>query len=67
MLPGPTATSDIDVNTYCPDGRYNHMQQIEQRLNFLRFLLKVRDPLAIWPLWGPIVCPSMSVRPCVRL
>ncbi|XP_043240414.1 probable ubiquitin carboxyl-terminal hydrolase FAF-X isoform X2 [Amphibalanus amphitrite] len=32
--------TDIDVNTYCPDGRYNHMQQIEQRLNFLRFLLK---------------------------
>ncbi|XP_037075311.1 probable ubiquitin carboxyl-terminal hydrolase FAF-X, partial [Pollicipes pollicipes] len=34
------STNDIDVHTYCPDGRYNHVQQIQERLNFLRFLLK---------------------------
>lgn len=32
---------DIDPNTYTPDNRYNHMMQVHERLNFLRFLLKV--------------------------
>ncbi|XP_049853945.1 probable ubiquitin carboxyl-terminal hydrolase FAF-X isoform X1 [Schistocerca gregaria] len=31
---------DIDPNNYYPDGRYNHNQQVQERLNFLRFLLK---------------------------
>lgn len=33
---------EIDANTYMPDGRYNHIMQVQERLNFLRFLLKVR-------------------------
>lgn len=33
---------EIDVNTFMPDGRYNHIMQVQERLNFLRFLLKVR-------------------------
>ncbi|XP_001604458.2 probable ubiquitin carboxyl-terminal hydrolase FAF-X isoform X1 [Nasonia vitripennis] len=32
--------SDIDPNTYSPDRRYNHIMQVQERLNFLRFLLK---------------------------
>ncbi|XP_011304639.1 probable ubiquitin carboxyl-terminal hydrolase FAF-X [Fopius arisanus] len=32
--------SDIDVMTFMPDGRYNHVMQVQERLNFLRFLLK---------------------------
>lgn len=32
---------DIHANTYTPDGRYNHILQVQERLNFLRFLLKV--------------------------
>jgi ubiquitin carboxyl-terminal hydrolase 9/24 len=32
---------DIDANTYTPDRRYNHIMQVQERLNFLRFLLKV--------------------------
>lgn len=32
---------EIDANTFMPDGRYNHIMQIQERLNFLRFLLKV--------------------------
>ena len=32
---------DIDGNTYMHDGRYNHIMQVQERLNFLRFLLKV--------------------------
>lgn len=32
---------DIDPNTYTPDRRYNHIMQVQERLNFLRFLLKV--------------------------
>ncbi|KZC06489.1 putative ubiquitin carboxyl-terminal hydrolase FAF-X [Dufourea novaeangliae] len=31
---------DIDPNTYMSDGRYNHIMQVQERLNFLRFLLK---------------------------
>ncbi|XP_033356836.1 probable ubiquitin carboxyl-terminal hydrolase FAF-X isoform X1 [Bombus vosnesenskii] len=31
---------DIDGNTYMHDGRYNHIMQVQERLNFLRFLLK---------------------------
>ncbi|XP_014223439.1 probable ubiquitin carboxyl-terminal hydrolase FAF-X isoform X1 [Trichogramma pretiosum] len=31
---------DIDPNTYTPDNRYNHVIQVQERLNFLRFLLK---------------------------
>lgn len=32
---------EIDANTYMSDGRYNHIMQVQERLNFLRFLLKV--------------------------
>jgi len=32
---------DIDPNTYKHDNRYNHVMQVQERLNFLRFLLKV--------------------------
>ncbi|XP_046668911.1 probable ubiquitin carboxyl-terminal hydrolase FAF-X isoform X3 [Homalodisca vitripennis] len=31
---------DLDHNTYLPDKRYNHVAQVQERLNFLRFLLK---------------------------
>ncbi|XP_046391897.1 probable ubiquitin carboxyl-terminal hydrolase FAF-X isoform X3 [Ischnura elegans] len=31
---------DLDPNVVCPDRRYNHVQQVQERLNFLRFLLK---------------------------
>lgn len=34
---------DIDPNTYTPDRRYNHIMQVQERLNFLRFLLKVHN------------------------
>ena len=36
---------DIDPNTYTPDNRYNHIMQVQERLNFLRFLLKVNSNL----------------------
>lgn len=32
---------EIDANTFMPDNRYNHIMQVQERLNFLRFLLKV--------------------------
>lgn len=32
---------DLDATTYMYDGRYNHIAQVQERLNFLRFLLKV--------------------------
>lgn len=32
---------DLDPNTFVPDGRYNHIMQVHERLNFLRFLLRV--------------------------
>lgn len=35
---------EIDANTFMPDGRYNHIMQVQERLNFLRFLLKVCVP-----------------------
>ncbi|XP_065223298.1 probable ubiquitin carboxyl-terminal hydrolase FAF-X isoform X3 [Planococcus citri] len=31
---------DLDPSTYYPDKRYNHIQQVQERLSFLRFLLK---------------------------
>ncbi|XP_046818690.1 probable ubiquitin carboxyl-terminal hydrolase FAF-X isoform X1 [Vespa crabro] len=31
---------DLDPNTFVPDGRYNHIMQVHERLNFLRFLLR---------------------------
>ncbi|XP_043475108.1 probable ubiquitin carboxyl-terminal hydrolase FAF-X isoform X1 [Leptopilina heterotoma] len=31
---------EIDANTFMPDNRYNHIMQVQERLNFLRFLLK---------------------------
>ncbi|CAG5097169.1 Similar to Usp9x: Probable ubiquitin carboxyl-terminal hydrolase FAF-X (Mus musculus) [Cotesia congregata] len=31
---------DIDAMNFMPDGRYNHILQVQERLNFLRFLLK---------------------------
>lgn len=37
-----TENPDIDPNTFYPDKRYNHIAQVQERLNFLRFLLKVR-------------------------
>ncbi|XP_015113730.1 probable ubiquitin carboxyl-terminal hydrolase FAF-X isoform X2 [Diachasma alloeum] len=33
-------TPDIDATTFMPDARYNHVMQVQERLNFLRFLLK---------------------------
>ncbi|KAK0096487.1 hypothetical protein PV326_005319 [Microctonus aethiopoides] len=30
----------LDALTFMPDGRYNHVMQVQERLNFLRFLLK---------------------------
>ncbi|XP_063224287.1 probable ubiquitin carboxyl-terminal hydrolase FAF-X isoform X9 [Bacillus rossius redtenbacheri] len=30
----------LDPNNFYPDNRYNHIQQVHERLNFLRFLLK---------------------------
>ena len=32
---------DLDPNEYYPDNRYNHLAQVQERLMFLRFLLKV--------------------------
>ncbi|XP_014240200.1 probable ubiquitin carboxyl-terminal hydrolase FAF-X [Cimex lectularius] len=31
---------NLDPNEYYPDKRYNHLAQVQERLNFLRFLLK---------------------------
>ncbi|XP_034939757.1 probable ubiquitin carboxyl-terminal hydrolase FAF-X isoform X2 [Chelonus insularis] len=31
---------NVDAMTLTPDGRYNHIMQVQERLNFLRFLLK---------------------------
>lgn len=31
---------DLDPNAIAPDSRYSHVQQVQERLNFLRFLLK---------------------------
>jgi len=31
---------DADPANIVPDGRYNHIQQVKERLHFLRFLLK---------------------------
>lgn len=45
---------EIDANTFMPDGRYNHIMQVQERLNFLRFLLKVR------------VTASRRIRVCVK-
>ncbi|XP_063973678.1 probable ubiquitin carboxyl-terminal hydrolase FAF-X isoform X2 [Diachasmimorpha longicaudata] len=33
-------TPDIDATTFTPDSRYNHVMQVQERLDFLRFLLK---------------------------
>lgn len=32
---------ELDSATFCPDNRYCHELQVQERLNFLRFLLKV--------------------------
>uniref|UniRef100_T1IZS4 ubiquitinyl hydrolase 1 n=1 Tax=Strigamia maritima TaxID=126957 RepID=T1IZS4_STRMM len=32
--------SDLDPNAILPDSRYSHVHQVQERLNFLRFLLK---------------------------
>uniref|UniRef100_A0A224XFS3 Putative ubiquitin carboxyl-terminal hydrolase faf-x n=1 Tax=Panstrongylus lignarius TaxID=156445 RepID=A0A224XFS3_9HEMI len=32
--------AELDPSHYMPDGRYNHIVQVQERLNFLRFLLK---------------------------
>lgn len=32
---------NLDPTKYCPDGRYCHLQQVQERLNFLKFCLKV--------------------------
>lgn len=31
---------DLDPNSVSPDSRFSHVQQVQERLNFLRFLLK---------------------------
>ncbi|KFM62549.1 putative ubiquitin carboxyl-terminal hydrolase FAF-X, partial [Stegodyphus mimosarum] len=31
---------ELDPNSVSPDSRYSHVQQVQERLNFLRFLLK---------------------------
>ena len=31
---------DVDPANILPDGRFNHVQQVQERLRFLRFLLK---------------------------
>ncbi|KAJ9591428.1 hypothetical protein L9F63_002034, partial [Diploptera punctata] len=33
--------NDLDPNSFFPDNRYNHILQVQERLNFLRFLLKI--------------------------
>lgn len=35
----------LDPTNFYPDKRYNHIAQVQERLNFLRFLLKVRVSL----------------------
>lgn len=35
------AMPELDSAKFCPDGRYCHELQVQERLNFLRFLLKV--------------------------
>ena len=32
---------DLNPADIIPDGRYNHIYQVQERLSFLRFLLKV--------------------------
>jgi len=32
---------NVDPGKYCPDGRYTHLQQVQERLYFLKFCLKV--------------------------
>lgn len=34
--------AEIDAATFMPDRRYSHIVQVQERLNFLRFLLKVK-------------------------
>lgn len=34
---------ELDSATFCPDKRYCHELQVQERLNFLRFLLKVNS------------------------
>lgn len=34
------ANVSLDPNNYYPDKRFNHLAQVQERLNFLRFLLK---------------------------
>ncbi len=36
----PRKILEADPADYYPDGRYNHIAQVQERLNFLRFLLK---------------------------
>ncbi len=35
-----TEQPDMDPANILPDGRFNHVQQVQERLRFLRFLLK---------------------------
>lgn len=35
-----TEHQDVDPANILPDGRFNHVQQVQERLRFLRFLLK---------------------------
>lgn len=41
-----SANPNLDPNEYYPDKRFNHIAQVQERLNFLRFLLKV----SVWTL-----------------
>jgi len=50
--------SGLDPNSFFPDNRYNHVQQVQERLNFLRFLLKVcaLKCCRLFLVWGAIIC-----------
>lgn len=49
-----TANRDVQPEDYLPDGRYNHVQQVQDRLRFLRFLLKVSRAA---------YCPHLELEP----
>ena len=42
--PGPSSKTlnleELDPAEYYPDGRFNHNSQVQERLNFIRFLLR---------------------------
>lgn len=40
MCTVPAAKADLDPETLCLDGRFNHFNQLQNRLDFVRFSLK---------------------------